>query len=49
MDWSVQLIAQRDQYGIHRGARFEMDPWLYEMVYSNAYLNRHIPYYASRV
>lgn len=49
IDWSVELIAQRDHYGIHRGARFEMDPWLYEMVYSNAYSNRHIPYYASRV
>lgn len=33
IDWSVRQIAHRDQRGVHRGARFEMDPWLYEMVY----------------
>ena len=33
IDWSVTQIAQRDHTGVHRGARFEMDPWLYEMVY----------------
>lgn len=33
IDWSVRQIAHRDERGVHRGARFEMDPWLYEMVY----------------
>ena len=33
IDWCVTQIAERDHYGIHRGARFEMDPWLYDMVY----------------
>ena len=33
IDWSVRLVALRDHEGVHRGAVFEMDPWLYEMVY----------------
>ena len=43
IDWSVRLVALRDHEGVHRGAVFEMDPWLYDMVYPTFHQHHTTP------